>query len=156
MKKVQTRHGFTLIELMITMAVIAILSAVALPSYQFAMRNARRAEAKGCLMELQNFMERFFTLNGSYKCTQTQTPTCTAANTDPVLPFDEAPKDGAKAYDLTLQVANDGNSYTLTATPKSGTGQSGDGNIELDSTGARRWDRNGDGSFSTAEQNWNR
>lgn len=156
MNKHDGGQGFTLIELMITVAVIAILAAVALPGYQFAMRNTRRAEAQGCLMELQNFMERFFTLNSSYKCTQTQTPTCTAADTDPVLPFDESPKDGSKAYDLTLQVANDGNSYTLTATPKSGTGQASDGRIELDSTGARRWDKNNDASFGTAEQTWNR
>lgn len=148
--------GFTLMEVMITAAIIGILAAVALPSYEFAMRAARRAEAQGCLMELQNFMERFYTLNSSYRCTQTQAPTCTAADTDPVLPFAEAPKEGVKVYDLTLSFNDDATAYTLTATPKAGTGQEHDGNMELDSTGARRWDKDNDGSYASSEQTWRR
>ncbi len=153
MSKNDGGHGFTLIELMVTVAVIAILSAVALPSYQFAMRNARRAEAQGCLMELQNFMERFYTVNACYKVMPANTA-CATTGTNPSLPFTEAPKDSVtKAYDLTLQT-NDGSFYTLRATPKGS--QARDGIVELDSTGARRWDKNNDGSFSAAEQIWNR
>lgn len=154
MNKSNGLKGFTLAELLITMAIVAILASVALPGYQFAMRSARRTEAQGCLVELQGFMERFYTLNNCYKVMPTNTA-CASSGTNPTLPFSQAPKDAvSKAYDLVLQT-NDGNSYTLRATPIAGTGQASDGVMELDSTGARRWDKNHDGSFSSGEQSWN-
>jgi type IV pilus assembly protein PilE len=147
--------GFTLVELLVAVAIVGILASVALPGYQFAMRSARRAEAQGCLMELQGFMERFYTLHNCYKVMPANTA-CANSGTNPTLPFAQAPKDAVnKAYDLALQV-NDGNSYTLRATPIAGTGQVSDGAMELDSTGARRWDKDHDGSFASSEQSWNR
>lgn len=58
--------GFTLIELMVTVAIVGILIAIALPSYQFAMTKTRRGAAKGCLQEDAQFMERFHTTNMKY------------------------------------------------------------------------------------------
>lgn len=46
------QHGFTIIELMVTMAIIAILVAVALPAYNGATRKAARSEAKAVLMNM--------------------------------------------------------------------------------------------------------
>lgn len=151
-------RGFTLAELMVTVAIVSILASIALPGYQYAMRNARRAEAQGCLMELQNFMERFYTLNSCYKNKADGDPDlCESSDSNPTLPFTAAPKDGAgKAYDLAQQ-ANDGNSYTLRATPRTGTGQALDGIMEIDGTGARRWDKNHDGDTTdTGESSWSR
>lgn len=60
------QKGFTLIELMITVAIVGILAAVAYPSYQQHILKTRRAEAKACLSELAQFMERFYTTNLRY------------------------------------------------------------------------------------------
>jgi len=126
----QKLNGFTLIELMITVAVIGILAAVAYPSYQDYIIKARRADAQSALLQLGQFMERYYTTNGRYT---------TAANntTAPTLPFTEAPKDGTpKFYDLT--VAATPTSYTLTATRKGA--QASDtkcGNLTLTNTGLK-------------------
>lgn len=58
--------GFTLIEVMIAVLIIAVLSAIAYPSYDNHVTNSRRAAAAGCLMERAQFMERFYTTNMSY------------------------------------------------------------------------------------------
>lgn len=58
--------GFTLIEAMIVVAVIGILTAIAMPMYQDSMRKSRRADAMHDLMELASRQERFYAQNGVY------------------------------------------------------------------------------------------
>lgn len=74
------RHdaGFTLIELMIVCAVIAILAAVAYPSYRDSVLKGKRAEARTALTDLLQQQERYMTQNNTYK---------TFATTDAGLPF---------------------------------------------------------------------
>jgi type IV pilus assembly protein PilE len=58
--------GFTLIELMVTVAIIAILVAIAYPSYQDSVLKTRRATGQSDLIQVANYMERFFTESGTY------------------------------------------------------------------------------------------
>ncbi|HER34946.1 MAG: type IV pilin protein [Halothiobacillaceae bacterium] len=60
------RAGFTLIELMIVVAIIGILAAIAYPSYINSVVKTKRAAATACLSEYANYMERFYTTNLRY------------------------------------------------------------------------------------------
>ncbi len=65
MQRLRTR-GFTLIELMIAVAVVGLLSALAYPSYQQQIAKGRRTDAKQAVLELSQKMERFYTERGTY------------------------------------------------------------------------------------------
>ncbi len=62
----RSQHGFSLLELMITVAIISILAAVVYPSYMDSVRKARRAEAKAALTRMMQVEERFYTANNVY------------------------------------------------------------------------------------------
>ncbi|NMQ20262.1 prepilin-type N-terminal cleavage/methylation domain-containing protein [Candidatus Competibacter phosphatis] len=128
--------GFTLIELMIVVAVIAILAAIAYPSYQDSVRKSRRADAKGVLQEASQWMERFYTENNRYDQNRAGT-VVTDATQFLGSGLVESPKEGgAKYYDITLSAVAQ-NSYTLQAAPKGA--QSGDpcGTLTLTDTGVK-------------------
>jgi type IV pilus assembly protein PilE len=63
--------GFTLIELMITVVVLAIIVGIAVPSYQQQVRKSRRADARNAILDLAGREERFLSISNSYS----QTPT---------------------------------------------------------------------------------
>lgn len=60
------QKGFTLIEVMIVVVIVAILAAVAIPSYQDSVRKTRRADAKEALMRIAALQERYFFTNNRY------------------------------------------------------------------------------------------
>lgn len=129
--RIAKQRGFTLIEVMIVVAIVGILTAIAYPSYTEHIRKSRRADAQSALMELAQFMERRFTTTGSYSA---------AACADVVLPFTQAPRDGPDAF-YNINVVCDATTFTLTAVPAGAMAGDGCGNFTLTNTGAR--DRTG-------------
>ena len=116
-------QGFTLIELMIVVAVVGILSAIAYPSYTEYVRRGHRADARAGLLQVQQWLERAATATGTYPTSLPSALTWTADNT--------------KRYDIAFQAGNTTAAYVLTATPKGA--QTGDkcGTYTLSNTGVR-------------------
>lgn len=142
------QRGFSLIELMIVVAIVAILTSVAFPSYQASIKKSRRGAAQGGLVAFAAAMERHFTEENTYEGAATGGGDTGAPAVFPT----EAPLSGTdKYYDLTIQSAN-GITYTLRATPKNA--QADDGFLELTSTGVRRWDENNDNTIGAGESDW--
>lgn len=63
---VRTQPGFTLVELMITVVIVSILAAIAIPSYSTYIQKSRRTDAKATLLNLASLEERYFSTNNSY------------------------------------------------------------------------------------------
>lgn len=126
-------EGFTLIELMIVVAIIGIIAAIAYPSYQQHIESTRARDAQGALVSLANALERYHTQNNTY--------VGAGLGVGGIFPA-ESPIDGdAKFYDLVIVDAADpsktngsANSYRLEARPKNG---QGGGAIILMSTGQK-------------------
>jgi len=136
------RAGFTLVELMMVVAVVSILVAIAYPAYTQQMLKGRRTAAQSDLMELAQFMQRYYSENKRYR---------DSLGAAPALPFTQSPKDSSsKVYDLTVATASD-TSYTLTATPIAGGPQADNGKLTLDQTGDRCWDENDDNTCAVGE-----
>ena len=73
------QHGFTLIELMIVVAIVGILSAIAYPSYAEYIRRGHRADARAGLLQAQQWMERAATAS-------TALPAARTSNIEPFSP----------------------------------------------------------------------
>lgn len=130
--------GFTLIEIMIVVAIVGIISAIAFPSYQNSVANSRRADAQASLLELAQFMERQYTSNSRY--------TTGANDLRPNLPFNVSPKGGSSVFynlafnDAGLTAEQRRTRYTLTATPAGPMAGDKCGTLTLTNTGVKGLD----------------
>ncbi len=124
------QRGFTLVELMIVVAIVGILSALAYPSYQSYTQKTRRVAAAGCLMELAQWMERNFTTCLRYDRTGAAPAACATVVTSAQLPVLNCRNELTNAYtfQFTAAVAPATNpaqaGYALEAVP--GAVQAGD------------------------------
>ncbi len=133
--------GFTLIELMVVIAISAILVAIAIFSYRDHIEKAKRSEARGALLELSEWMERVHSDSGRYDQDASGNTINTAA-----LPFSQAPKPGTqtrKDYDISFSAGPTQDSYTLQATP-SGWTDSRCGTLTLAQDGTKGYSGTGD------------
>ena len=126
-------RGFTLIEIMIVVAILGIVAAVALPSYRSYIDRAKRADARTQLLQVSQFMQRFYTANDQYKFDR-------AGNqVNDKIPdnLKRSPADGSQVYELTVDSTTV--SYTLTMAPTAGSPMASDpcGAFTLTSTGVR-------------------
>lgn len=132
--------GFTLIELMIAVAIVGLLAAVAVPSYLAYITKGKRAEAQGALVTFANAMEQWRLQNGSYcdaggaggasSCGTATNDTGTPTIFSTTVPI----SGGTINYNLTISAAT-ATTYTLTATATGS--QTADGNLSLTSTGTK-------------------
>ena len=104
---VRTQRGFTLIEIMVTVAIVAILAAVALPSYRDYVTRGRLTEAMGGLADARVKMEQYFQDNRAYPAGCTNTTPVAAGN---VL------VQTLQNFTLTCVTDPANNTYTVTAT----------------------------------------
>ncbi|WP_298208134.1 type IV pilin protein [Acidovorax sp.] len=123
----QQHRGFTLIEVMIVVAIVAILTAIALPNYSEYVRRGHRAEARAALLQASQWMERAATATGTYPLTAAFPATLTTIQSGRYTIAATSPSAGTAS----------GTTYTLTATPAGA--QVGDrcGNYTLTHTGVR-------------------
>lgn len=122
---------------MIVVAILAVIAAIAFPSYMESVRKSRRADAKSALMAASQAMEKYFTERQTYvNATLGSNATDVYKTTSP---------DGY--YTLSFSVASTASAYSLQAAPTAGKGQTNDkcGTFSINQLGAK--------SVSTTEPN---
>jgi type IV pilus assembly protein PilE len=135
-------RGFTLIELLVALAIMAIISAIAVPIYtQYSVRTQRTNAEKDlmlCAQSMERLASATFTYAGHVGGGDTGAVTANICVPTTTM------------YSVVVTAAN-ANTFTIRATPTSGPVM-GDGMLEIDASGAQRWDRNNDGDFGDANE----
>lgn len=129
MKPTHRNRGFTLIELMIAVAIVALIAAIAYPSYRDSVLKSRRSDAKVALTQTAQALERCYSQFASYA--STNCPIQATQSTSPIT--------SPEGY-YAVNVATTATTFTLTAQPTSKGGQDDDttcASFTLTQTGKR-------------------
>jgi len=118
--------GFTLIEVMIAVAIIGILTAVALPAYQTYVRKAARKDAQAALLNNAQYLERYYSTNNTYVSATVPTASTPAGQSGTAI-----------RYNLSFSAGPTATTYTLQAVPANGQTTDVCGTLSLTSTGTR-------------------
>lgn len=124
------QRGFTLMELMVVVAIIGILVGVAVPTYHDSVRKSRRGQAKADLAEAAQAMERYYTMQNTY----------VGANLASIGAPTQSPMGSDTAhYTISLNGAPTASAFSLQAVPSTATGQNKDkcGTLGLTNTGVK-------------------
>jgi type IV pilus assembly protein PilE len=124
-----TRAGLTLVELLVTLTIVAILAAVAYPAYQDHIRKGRRAAAQAFLVEAGSRQQQYLLDARSYAVGAGAIAALNLSVPGEVAPF----------YSVTVEPAAATNppTYRILATPIAGSAQVPDGGLTLDNDGSR-------------------
>ena len=127
-------RGFTLVELMVVLVIVALLMMIAIPSYSYFMKKSRRGDAEATLMDIAQREQQYLNDARAYA------PTTAALNTN-------VPGDVSTYYTITICGATPPAAcgvpggappfFVVVATPIAGTAQAGDFTLSLDATGVR-------------------
>lgn len=137
MKK-NLQKGFTLIELMVVVAIVAILATLVYPSYQDSVIKSKRAEGRAALMEVMQQQERYYTQNNTYFA-------FTSTTADNRFKWYSGDSAAGSSYEIKAEACNGdviGNCVMLTGMPGTANVNSAYtddkcGNLSLTSTGAK-------------------
>jgi len=142
-------RGFTLIELLVALAIMAIISAIAIPIYREYSIRTQRVNAENDLMLCAQGMERLASQTFTYA------GQVGGADTGPVTANICTPT--TTMYGIAVVAPTNQDTFTIQATPTSGP-VLGNGMLRIDGNGQRWWDRtppgNPDGTFDPADSGW--
>lgn len=151
-------HGFTLIEVLIALVIMSIVAAIAYSSYRDRVRQTRRADATTAINEIANRLEKVYSscLTYTTNLTAAMPGACGVSG----LGYRTTSPDGH--YDLRVTDADPGDGatddiargYRISATPRAGGLQVGDGYFALDSAGRREFDANNNNTTDANEFRW--